>query len=72
MSVGGPTLGRPWACSGDIYSGVPITVPAIVRPPELPSVPRAKPKSVRKTQSSSVTIIFEGLMSRWMTFCLWA
>ena len=43
MSADGPTS-APAACSGAMYSGVPIARPEAVRPPS-PSIARARPKS---------------------------
>ena len=57
---------RPAACSGAMYSGVPITAPTWV---PLPAAPRrAMPKSSTRAKSAPsgplLTKIFSGLMSR--------
>ncbi len=53
------------ACSGDIYSGVPIIIPV----PVIPSVlrERAIPKSIIRALPSLSIIMLLGFKSRWMT-----
>ena len=66
------------ACSGDMYSNVPIIVPYCVnrvRSVSFCSVALAMPKSITLgtgLPSYSVTITFDGLMSRWMIPFWWA
>jgi hypothetical protein len=55
-------------CSGDMYEGVPIMVPAWVR---LELSIRATPKSASFTRPSRVIITLAGLISRWITPCSW-
>ena len=74
--------GRELACSGDMYSTVPITVPGRVE--EVSTVPAssgclvsgpasfASPKSRIFTNPSRETIRFSGFKSRWTTPASWA
>src|ERR1035438_10188191 len=57
---------RPDACSGDMYAGVPNTVPSWVSSGAHET--RARPKSRIFTSSSREIMIFELLMSRWTMF----
>ena len=59
-----PSSLSPIACSGDMYDGVPRSVPDCVISA---STSFAIPKSVTLTLSPSYRMRFEGLMSRWMT-----
>ena len=54
----------PMHCSGDMYDGVPITMPVSVR---FDMSTRATPKSATLSSPVGVTIRFDGLMSRWTT-----
>ena len=65
-----PSIFRPDSCSGDMYDGVPSTMPVLVR---LASVMRAMPKSVTFTMSDCGSyMMFAGFTSRCTTFCLCA
>ena len=59
------------ACSGDMYIGVPAMTPLCVRLAS--SAARARPKSVILTRSTPFSSrMLAGLMSRWISPCLWA
>jgi len=60
MSLGGPAS-RPWACSGDMNPGEPITIP--VRVSALESMDREIPKSISRGPSSASST-FDGFRSR--------
>ena len=70
MSVRASTLAAPAACSGAMYSGVPMITLAPVRPPPVSSVNFEIPKSISLTSmrpgSGSCRNTFSGLRSRWM------
>ncbi len=59
----------PRTCSGDMYSGVPIIVPAAVS--RVWSAALAIPKSVIRTFPDRSRRMFSGLMSRWTTPLRW-
>ena len=59
-----PSRLSPIACSGDMYEGVPRSVPDCVISA---FTSLAIPKSVTFTRSTSNRMRFEGLMSRWIT-----
>ena len=61
----------PCACSGGMYSGVPMQVPDLVSAVETSTL-RARPKSVRCGSPDSSSRMFDGLMSRWMMPSPWA
>ena len=56
-------MGAPSACSGDMYSSLPLMMPVWVRS-RLPSA-LAMPKSDTFTSPCSLISTFCGLMSRW-------
>ena len=56
-------MGSSAACSGDMYSGVPITVPELVSLRSEPAI-LASPKSARTGVPSLWRRMFDGLMSR--------
>jgi hypothetical protein len=67
------SAGRPAACSGDMYSGVPIAMPGLVSlrsRAASASVVLAMPKSSTLTKSALASRVtrkmFSGLRSRWM------
>ena len=70
MSLAGPRRSiSPAACSGDMYHGVPITVPVTViffLPSSFFRYSLARPKSVSLGLPSAVRRMFSGLRSRWM------
>ena len=76
MSVRWSALAAPSACSGDMYSGVPMRTPT----PVLPSLPPCEnlemPKSISLTSrwpgEGSCRKMFSGLRSRWMMPTWWA
>src|ERR1044072_3162200 len=67
MSEAGPTSSSA-ACSGDMYSGVPMTTPEVVSRWMAPGI-LARPKSARIGVPSLVMRTLEGLMSRWRIPC---
>src|SRR5213595_3479392 len=58
------SLSLPWHCSGDMYDGVPITMPVIV---SVVVSMRAMPKSATLSVPLEVRIRLAGLISRWTT-----
>ena len=71
MSARRVDLGRPVACSGAMYCGVPLIMPVAVSLLE-PSSIFAMPKSARYTRSSSSSRMFCGFTSRWTSLLPWA
>ncbi len=69
MSVRASTCAAPSVCSGDMYSGVPMSTPMPVLPAFSPSVNFEMPKSMsltsRRPGSGSCKKMFSGLRSRW-------
>ncbi len=59
-------MGSPTTCSGDMYSGVPRTMPLAVSFLTEAAI-LARPKSARTGVPSGRMRMFEGLMSRWST-----
>ena len=56
------------ACSGLMYSGVPMICPVAVAPRGAPSLRRlAMPKSISRTTPAASRMMFGVLRSRWMT-----
>ena len=62
----------PSTCSGEMYSGVPTTVPAVAWPRSLGRRALAMPKSVRTTRPSFPSMTLSGLRSRCSTPARWA
>ena len=60
----------PWNRSGPMYRRVPTM--SRDRERSSPSTNFARPKSVTQRFPTGSRIRFEGLMSRWITFRLWA
>ena len=70
-----PSTVLPVTCSGLMYHIVPMIMPVRVRVRLDTFVPRAKPKSITRTHTafplSTDTMMFSGLMSRWITPRAW-
>ena len=72
MSLWAVSWRSPVACSGLMYEGVPSDNPvAVIRSPATLLIARAMPKSATSGVPSS-SMMFSGLMSRWITSRRWA